>query len=171
MTGCSSPPLHHRQLWRRALACLFLCWLGSHCYAEPALGLPQEVPISADFSLLINNETLDRELSLASLRSIFSMRKRSWDNNQPVTVVVLPSRSKTHQRFCKKVLKIYPFVLQEQWDRQIFSGGGLTPVIAKNEQELMEIIRNNPGSIGYRLRDPQSRLKNTAYSPAQGIWQ
>jgi ABC-type phosphate transport system substrate-binding protein len=99
--------------------------------------------------VLTNAEVQAGDLSLANLRAIFTIRKRSWDDKTPIKVFVLPDQNPLHQKFCKTILKVYPYVLREQWDRLIFSGTGIPPTIVKNEQELQAIINATPGAIGY----------------------
>jgi hypothetical protein len=116
-----------------------------------AANLPKEIQTDGNISLLVNADVDPSELSLSSLRAIFTMRKRSWQDDTPITVVVLPDNDQTHQQFCKTVLKIYPFVLREQWDRLIFSGTGIPPVIVKDLNALRETISETPGAIGYTI--------------------
>lgn len=124
---------------------------------------PKEIQTDGDISLLINADVDPSELSLSSLRAIFTMRKRSWHDDTPITVVVLPDNDQTHQLFCKSVLKIYPFVLREQWDRLIFSGTGIPPTIVKDIDALREAISETPGAIGYTIKTKQSRSPESSH--------
>ncbi|WP_373083678.1 hypothetical protein, partial [Zhongshania sp.] len=99
--------------------------------------------------VLTNSEVQTGDLSLSSLRAIFTIRKRSWDDKTPIKVYVLPDGNPLHQKFCKSILKVYPYVLREQWDRLIFSGTGIPPTIVNNERELQELVNATPGAIGY----------------------
>ncbi|WP_373083084.1 hypothetical protein, partial [Zhongshania sp.] len=50
--------------------------------------------------VLTNSEVQTGELSLSSLRAIFTIRKRSWDDKTPIKVYVLPDGNPLHQKFC-----------------------------------------------------------------------
>lgn len=89
------------------------------------------------------------ELGLGSLRAIFAVRKKSWDSKSPIKVFVLPENHEVHQLFCKSVLKVYPYVLREQWDRLLFSGTGIPPIVVNTEKDLLAIVAATPGAIGY----------------------
>lgn len=102
--------------------------------------------------VVINPETGVDNLDSATLRAIFSMRLRQWPNGQPIRVYTLPDRNPVHLTFCKKILRIFPFVLRDQWDRLTFTGTGRPPTVAKNEAELLAHIRQTPGAIGYTSR-------------------
>lgn len=108
---------------------------------------------------LIAHQSVDiNTLNTSTLRAIFSLRKRSWNNKTPIKVFVLPDNHPVHKSFCKTVLKIYPYVLRDQWDRVIFSGIGTPPTVAKDIDELKRIVRATPGSIGYA---PSASLTET----------
>jgi len=99
--------------------------------------------------VLTNTDVQSGELSTSNLRAIFTIRKRSWDDKTPIKVFVLPDQNPLHQQFCKSILKIYPYVLREQWDRLIFSGTGIPPTVVDNEHQLQLMIESTPGAIGY----------------------
>ncbi len=99
---------------------------------------------------LLTHGSIDASsLNISTLRAIFSLRKRSWDNKTPIKVFVLPDNHPLHKRFCKSVLRVYPYVLRDQWDRVIFSGAGTPPTIVKDAEELRRAVQSTPGAIGY----------------------
>lgn len=102
------------------------------------------------------------EITLSNLRSIFSVRKRNWDNNIPIKVYVLPDKNPLHLLFCKSILKVYPYVLRDQWDRLLFSGTGIPPITVKSEEDLRAIVSATPGAIGYSYASPS--VSNGAYN-------
>lgn len=89
------------------------------------------------------------QVSLKELRAIYTMRLDHWKNDLKAQVFVLPSRSEVHQRFCKSVLQVLPHQLQAAWYRLVFSGMGRAPIEVKDEQAMIEHVRNTPGAIGY----------------------
>lgn len=100
--------------------------------------------------ILIAHESVNLDkLNTSTLRAIFSLRKRSWENQTPIKVFVLPDNHPLHKNFCKTVLKIYPYVLRDQWDRVIFSGVGTPPTTVKDIEELRRVVTSTPGAIGY----------------------
>lgn len=101
------------------------------------------------------------ELNLSNLRAIFSIRKRSWENKTPIKVYVFPDNSEIHHQFCKSVLKVYPYVLREQWDRLLFSGTGIPPTTVNSEEELRAIVNATPGAIGYTTANPSIHASNS----------
>lgn len=98
------------------------------------------------------------DLSTTSLRAIFSLRKRSWDNDIPIKVYVLPDSHPLHRDFCKSLLKVYPYVLRDQWDRAIFSGVGTPPTVVKSLEALKQAVDSTPGAIGYSTANEQQKI-------------
>ncbi len=103
--------------------------------------------------VITNSDVKKSELDLGSLRAIFAVRKKSWESKLPIKVFVLPDNNVIHQLFCKSVLKVYPYVLREQWDRLLFSGTGIPPTIVNTEKDLLAIVSATPGAIGYVTAD------------------
>lgn len=109
------------------------------------------LPVQAAQSVeVIANRKADVDsISTASLRAIFAMRIRQWPNGDPVTVFVLPDQDSTHGAFCKEMLRIYPYMLRDTWDRMVYTGAGQAPIKANNPEELLKSVSTTPGSIGY----------------------
>lgn len=104
----------------------------------------------------IKNETLivhplnnTESLSLNQARAIFSLRARQWPNGLNINVVVLRDQNPSHINFLKKVLKILPHQLRRHWDRYIYSGTGQGPIVVKSQQEMIDMVNQLPGAIGY----------------------
>lgn len=127
----------NRPCW---LVAALLLWSGLACNFSAA-GTPV---------ILIAHDSVNVDkLNTSTLRAIFSLRKRSWENQTPIKVFVLPDNHPLHKNFCKTVLKIYPYVLRDQWDRVIFSGVGTPPTTVKDIEELRRLVTSTPGAIGY----------------------
>lgn len=88
-------------------------------------------------------------LTQTQLRSIFSMRVRTWNNNEPIKVFVLSGDSDLHRKFCLRTLEVFPYQLQRIWDVMLFSGTGIIPVEVKDAKHMLNVISKTPGAIGY----------------------
>lgn len=91
-----------------------------------------------------------QQLSPAQLRALFSMRQTQWPDGSAVRVYVLSSDHLVHQNFCKQQLRMFPYQLDNIWNRLSFSGIGTRPQLVSSEAELVQMIQQTPGSIGYR---------------------
>jgi ABC-type phosphate transport system substrate-binding protein len=105
---------------------------------------------AADTVQVVANTTVGiTEIPAATLRAIFSMRIRNWPNGEPVQVFVLPDRDGLHITFSREVLRIYPYVLRDTWDRMVFTGTGKAPIEVSSGEKLMQLVADTPGAIGY----------------------
>ncbi|MDH5547486.1 MAG: hypothetical protein OEZ43_18045 [Gammaproteobacteria bacterium] len=104
-------------------------------------------------TLVANTDVPVVKLDRNFVRSIFLMRIREWSDGKPITVFVLEGKEAIHREFCSEVLEMFPYQLQQRWDRLVFSGTGQAPFFVKDEAELLKKIRNTSGSIGYIARE------------------
>lgn len=99
--------------------------------------------------VVIAHESLpDNAITLPMLRAIFSMRLQSLQGER-LTVFVLDSRHPDHEAFSKEVLGVFPYQLQNAWNRVIFSGTGRGPVTVESSQEMLRRVSQTPGGVGY----------------------
>jgi hypothetical protein len=77
------------------------------------------------------------------------MRQTKWANGLPITVFVLSSTNPTHQKFCKDILRLFPYQLDRIWDKLTFSGMGIAPTVVLSEEELIKAVKSTTGAIGY----------------------
>lgn len=113
-------------------------------FADNALSSNNAVEVIAHPGTNVKNY-LSRNL----LRSVFSMRLRTWQNGVPIRVFVLPDDVPLHSIFSKKKLNLFPYQLRSAWDRLVYSGTGQAPFVVHSEEEMRTKIATTPGSIGY----------------------
>jgi len=80
---------------------------------------------------------------------IFSMKKSYWDDGHPIILIVLPSNNKVHQDFIRNNLGISSNILDNIWDINVHSGNKSPPIVVNSKDEMINLIRNTEGSIGY----------------------
>jgi ABC-type phosphate transport system substrate-binding protein len=99
--------------------------------------------------LVVNTSVKADEITKTQARRIFSMRQATWPNDSPITVYVMDDRNQIHNIFSTQVLGLFPYQLDRIWNKLVYSGLGEEPIKVKSEQEMLEKISKNPGSIGY----------------------
>lgn len=100
-------------------------------------------------------------LSTTQLRRIYSMRQIRWPNNEAIVVFVLPSQHPVHKAFSKEMLHIFPYQLDNIWNKLTFSGLGVAPRIVNSQTELIHAVSTTRGSIGYvELLDKENQHVN-----------
>lgn len=104
---------------------------------------------SHSLQVIAHNSVEPESLSSIQLRRIYSMRQIRWPNNEAIVVFVLPSQHPVHKAFSKEMLHIFPYQLDNIWNKLTFSGLGVAPRIVKSQTELIQAVSTTCGSIGY----------------------
>ena len=125
---------------------LFTLALTSTSYADEPAALDSMVVIA-------NPSVINDTIARRTLRAIFGMRVRNWGDGESITVYVLDDRDPRHTNFCESSLGMLPYNLRRHWDRLIFSGTGRAPIRVSNADEMISLVRNTPGAIGYIRED------------------
>ncbi|GAC21917.1 hypothetical protein GARC_4982 [Paraglaciecola arctica BSs20135] len=119
------------------------------CLLSIAFSVDSQVP---EVQIVVNPSVESKDLSVAQIRRIFSMRQTTWSNDTKITVYVLSNQHQTHQAFSTKVLGMFPYQLDRIWNKLVYSGLGEEPIKVKSEQEMLERVSQKPGAIGYVMQ-------------------
>ncbi len=111
-----------------------------------------EVKADNHFEIVAYPGVNEKTLSVNSLRSIFSMRLRTWPDGTKIRVFVLSDEDDLHQTVSKERLNVFPDQLRSQWDRLVYSGTGQAPTKVNSVEEMLAKVANTPGAIGYLWR-------------------
>lgn len=124
------------------------------CYALLVclLCLETEARASDHYEIVTYPGVNEKELSVNSLRSIFSMRLKTWSDGTKIRVFVLPDDDQLHQSVSKEKLNVFPYQLRSTWDRLVFSGTGQAPIKVNSTEEMLAKVASTPGAIGYLRR-------------------
>lgn len=101
------------------------------------------------YEIVANPSVNEKILTVNSLRSIFSMRLKTWPDGTKIRVFVLSDDDELHQIFSKEKLNVFPYQLRSTWDRLVFSGTGQAPTKVSSNEEMLAKIASTPGAIGY----------------------
>lgn len=105
-------------------------------------------PLAAT-TVVVHDSVPLETLTQAQLRNIFSLRQTLWPDGTPVRVIVMPADTELHQRFCREQLRLFPYQLNNIWDKHSFSGTGRRPEQVTDSEAMLQLLRSVPGAIGY----------------------
>lgn len=111
--------------------------------------MDSEVRAENPYEIVANPGVSEKILTVNSLRSIFSMRLKTWPDGTKIRVFVLSDEDELHQIFSKEKLNVFPYQLRSTWDRLVFSGTGQAPTKVNSNEEMLAKIASTPGAIGY----------------------
>lgn len=113
------------------------------------LGVKADVRANDHFEIVTNPSVSETALPVNSLRSIFSMRLKTWSDGSKIRVFVLSDDDQLHKVISKEKLKVFPYQLRSTWDRLVFSGTGQAPIKVDSTEEMLAKVASTPGAIGY----------------------
>jgi ABC-type phosphate transport system substrate-binding protein len=112
------------------------------------------------FLIVANAGVAQTALDKKELRSLFTLKKRIWQDGTSVQLITLPPKHKSHKTFVRSQLKLFPYQVHRLWDRQVFSGSALNPKQADSYEEVIEMIANTEGAISYISASESELIKN-----------
>lgn len=110
-------------------------------------------PAFSASKVLINDDVESKAIDSTFLSQVFAMQIRKWPNGVAIHVYTLPTNSQQHRQFVIEKLKIQTHQLDRIWNRMLFTGTGKAPTVVNTEREMVEVIRSQPGAVGYVSRE------------------
>lgn len=104
---------------------------------------------SEEFVVIGTHELYPQTLSGNEIVDIFMGRKKRLDNGTYVIPVDIQMDNPMRGGFYKELMGKSLSEINSYWARLVFSGRGVPPRQADTVTEIIEIIKNNKGAIGY----------------------
>ena len=104
--------------------------------------------------VIAHSEVTQQALSQRQLQRIFMLKQRAWQDGQPITLIVFSSDNQRHSAFLRQHLKMFPYQLEREWNKLIYSGQSAPPVVATDPDKMLELVASTPGAIGYLVSTP-----------------
>lgn len=98
--------------------------------------------------VVANNDVGENTLNQDEVKNIFLGKKVKWDSGKNITPVIL-SQGPVHDDFLKRFVKKNDRQYSKYWKQMIFTGQGTPPKAFASEADLVNFIKQTPGSVGY----------------------
>lgn len=102
---------------------------------------------SADIAIIVNPANT-AEISTDDIKSLFSGRQKSFSNGKTALLLSLEEDNPTRSEFHDAVLGKSDAQMKAYWSKLLFTGKG-TPPKETSVAEMLELIADNPNTIGY----------------------
>jgi len=102
-----------------------------------------------DLLVVVNPANPVRALSQLEVASLYTGRSRNFPSGEFALVFDLARDSSLRERFCQRVVGMSLGQVNAYWSRLIFAGQEMPPPSLPSEQAVIDIVRRNPGAIGY----------------------
>ncbi|MEO1021150.1 MAG: hypothetical protein AAFW89_01285 [Bacteroidota bacterium] len=90
----------------------------------------------------------ETELNKNEILDIYTLKKQNWSNGTRIRVVDFKGNNHLRSTFYD-YLDIRIPSIKRIWLKEQFTGKSLPPIIVKEVEDMLKIIRETPGTIGY----------------------
>lgn len=104
---------------------------------------------AADLVVVVNAANPVKSMTADEVTALYLARSRNFPNGEFALVFDQPRDSPQRERFFKLVANMGLSQVNTYWSRLMFSGQEIPPQSLPNEQAVIDIVRRNPGAIGY----------------------
>jgi ABC-type phosphate transport system substrate-binding protein len=107
------------------------------------------ISASAEVKVIGHSNVKDGALSQDVVTRLFLGKQDKFPSGKKVVVIDQEPGEDIRDEFYTKVIKKNPAQLKSYWSRLIFTGQGLPPKRVLDDDEVLELIAENPSLIGY----------------------
>jgi len=103
---------------------------------------------AVEVQVIANKDLSVTALSSDDLSDFYLGKRKKLPGGANAIVFTNGDRDET-ERFLDKYLDETPASFSASWKRMIFTGRGIPPAEAKDDQDMIDLIKKTPGGIGY----------------------
>lgn len=111
----------------------------------------------ADIYVIVNATNAIRPLSNKETIDLFMGRTRTYPNGDYVLACDLPRDHASRVSFYQALTGMTQAQLNSYWSRLMFTGQVMPPQTIGSEAAMLEMVKRNPGAIGYMGQEPQDK--------------
>lgn len=116
--------------------------------------------VGADVLVIVNSSNSLQTLTLDDINRIFLKKTKRFENGVNAEPIALAEGTKQRDTFNQKILQRDEQQLKYYWSRKMFSGGDRPPPAVASENDVITVVAEKPGGIGYVTTPPKdNRVK------------
>lgn len=114
----------------------------------------------ADVLVIVNSSNSLQTLTLDDINRIFLKKTKRFENGVNAEPIALAEGAKQRNAFNQKILQRDEQQLKYYWSRKMFSGGDRPPPTVASENDVITVVAEKLGGIGYVTTPPKdNRVK------------
>ena len=111
----------------------------------------------ADIYVIVNPSNSLKPLTNKEAVDLFMGRTRMFPNGDYVLACDLPRDHTVRAGFYQALTGMTPAQLNSYWSRLMFTGQVMPPQTVATEAAVVDMVKRNPGAIGYVGTDPSEK--------------
>jgi len=112
------------------------------------------------YTVVVHPSSPATNLTKQEISRLFLKKMTTWSDGTRVIPVDQERASPTHESFTQDVHGRGPDAIAAYWQRQVFSGRAVPPLVLIGDARVLEYVRSTPGAIGYvSSRAPTAGVK------------
>lgn len=101
------------------------------------------------YRVIVNAANPTTKIARVEAGRIFLKQSSRWADGKAAVPVDQSTVSQVRIAFSKGVLGQSVDAIQQYWNRQIYSGRGVPPLVKSNDDEVVAFVQGNTGGVGY----------------------
>ena len=102
-----------------------------------------------DYRIIVHPEHKIDSVSKGKVSQLLLKKVSRWDDGTPVAPVDLESKSPVREVVSRDVHGRSVSSIKSYWQREIFSGRDSSPEEVETDEEMIELVANEKGAVGY----------------------
>lgn len=124
------------------------------------------LPAAADVTVIVSSEVPVESMSTTQVQNIFLGRSSYFPGQIRAIPVDQAEGSETQEVFYRDIMEQSAAQMKAHWSKILFTGRGRPPRRVANDEEMKQLIAENPGMIGYIGKtNLDSRVKALELTP------
>ena len=107
----------------------------------------------ADIAVIVNAANPVKQMSSQQVSDLYLGRTRNFPGGEYALVFDLPRDDTLREKFFSSLVGMSPQQVNAYWSRLMFTGQVLPPQAMPNDRAVLDIVRRNPGAVGYVKND------------------
>jgi ABC-type phosphate transport system substrate-binding protein len=106
-------------------------------------------PPAVPFLVIVHSSNAETSLTKSEVSHLFLRKVTKWKDGHSVLPIDLVEGSPIRRSFSRAVHGRDVPAIKNYWQQQIFSGRGVPPREMDSEEEVVRLVAQTPGAIGY----------------------
>jgi ABC-type phosphate transport system substrate-binding protein len=138
-------------LFQRVLQARVGASLGAFLVASLGVGhvLPVDAATRADFKLIVHPSVAVTKLTSVALSELFLKKSARWPEGLACVPVDQRPNAAARLAFTEVVHHKSVAAIESYWQKRIFSGQGVPPLVKESDEAVVAFVSGTPGAVGY----------------------